>query len=219
MLEIYAIRNWSSWGISKLFLNKRDIIHLQVRFLDQKSSNEENLLFSSTWDENGITDAQMAAKPCLPVTLKNKCNWSLCSAAIGTKGNCHKNYVQLPKLRTKPHNRTQDPGSEQQKGGRGSRRGSVPELWDWRPIYCLLCPRGRWLCRCSETLVPQLPLMGGRRVKVLHWIQPPVSSWCTTWPQQLLVPPRLFLELTPTAHGLPSQLFRGKVTHPMCFLP
>lgn len=154
---------------AKLFLNKRDIINLQVRFLDQKSSNEANLLFSSKWDENGITDAQMAAKSCLPATLKNKCNWSLCSAAWvrrETKANCHKNYVQLPNSTA---NRTT--GREIQ--AVNSRKA---ELWDWRPIYCLLCPRGRGRCQCSEMLVPQFPLMGGRKVQVLHWIKPPASS-------------------------------------------
>lgn len=66
---------------AKLFLNERDIINLQVRFLYQKPSNEENSLFCREWDENGIIDAQMAARSCLPDALKNKCNWSLCSAA------------------------------------------------------------------------------------------------------------------------------------------
>lgn len=57
---------------AKLFLNKRDIINLQARFLYQKPSNEENLLVCSKWDENGIIDAQIVARSRLPAALKKQ---------------------------------------------------------------------------------------------------------------------------------------------------
>lgn len=129
---------------AKLFLNGREIIILQVRFLYQNSSNEEDAVCSK-WDENAIIDTQMVARSCLPAALKNKCNWSLCSAAKArreTKANCHKNYVQLSKFYTKTHHRKQEPGSgraEKHQGRCGTSGtkadSSVAELWHWRPIY------------------------------------------------------------------------------------
>lgn len=57
---------------AKLFLNKRDIINLQVKFLYQKPWNEENSLFCSKWEENGIIDTQMVARLCLPAALNEQ---------------------------------------------------------------------------------------------------------------------------------------------------
>lgn len=107
------------------------------------------------------------------------------------KTNATEVYAQQPEWEEKPKqiaikimcsypNSTPNPTTGREIQAVNSRKAEVaavvPELWDWRPIYCLLCPRGRWRCQCSEMLVPQFPLMGGRRVQVLHWIKPPASS-------------------------------------------
>lgn len=81
-------------------------------------------------------------------------------------------------------------------------------------FFVLLCPWGRWLCQSSKVLVPQFPLVGGKRLRVLHGIQPPgFTPWFTTWPQQWRAPPKLFLELTPTVYGFHLQPFYHNIRY------
>lgn len=44
----------------------------------------------------------------------------------------------------------------------------------------------------------------------IPFLPPP---WFTIWPQQLCAPPKLFLELTPTAYGLPLPLFYHNIIY------